>query len=292
MAHESGHSRSIWIATAEVPPRPPLTQDMRADVRVIGAGIAGLTTAYLLGHAGKTVIVLDDGPIGGGMTQLTTAHLANAIDNRFVALERLHGEKGARLAASSHTVAIDRIEAIVVAERMACEFEHLDGYLFGPPGQSSDVLHDELEAARRAGLNGVEMVARATGALRYRPLPAFSPTSAVPSAEIPRRACRRHHARRRAHLHPNPCDRDPRRHTRARPDGSWTCGYLWGHRGRDQYADSQPRHHPHQAGALYHLCRRGAAPARRDDTGPLLGYPGSLPLRAAAEDAVGTGRRV
>ena len=161
MAHESGHSTSIWMATAEVPSRPPLTQNTGAEVCVIGAGIAGLTTAYLLGRAGKSVVVLDDGPIAGGMTQRTTAHLANAIDDRFVALERLHGAKGARLAAASHTAAIDRIEAIVADEGMACAFERLDGYLFVPPGQSSDVLHRELEAAWRAGLSGVEMVERA-----------------------------------------------------------------------------------------------------------------------------------
>ena len=50
MAHESGHSTSIWMATAEVPSRPPLTQNTGAEVCVIGAGIAGLTTAYLLGQ--------------------------------------------------------------------------------------------------------------------------------------------------------------------------------------------------------------------------------------------------
>jgi glycine/D-amino acid oxidase-like deaminating enzyme len=161
MAHESGPSSSIWMATAEVLSRPPLTQDIGAEVCIIGAGIAGMTTAYLLGREGTSVVVLDDGPIAGGMTQRTTAHLANAIDDRFVALERLHGEKGARLAAASHTAAIDRIEAVVADEGIACEFERLDGYLFVPPGQSSDVLHRELEAARRAGLSGVEMVERA-----------------------------------------------------------------------------------------------------------------------------------
>ena len=51
-----------------------------SDIVVIGAGIAGLSTAYLLGCEGRSVVVLDDGLIGGGMTDRTTAHLSNAVD--------------------------------------------------------------------------------------------------------------------------------------------------------------------------------------------------------------------
>ena len=138
----------------------PLTKDVMADICIVGAGIAGMTTAYLLSKEGKSVIVLDDGDIGGGMTGRTTAHLVNALDDRYFELERLHGEKGARLAAESHTAAIDRVEAIVKNEKIECEFERLDGYLFVPPGDAKGILDDELEAALRAGLK-LEKVPRA-----------------------------------------------------------------------------------------------------------------------------------
>src|SRR5438128_2716133 len=129
MKGDSGQNLSVWMATAEVPPRPALTQDVRAEVCIVGAGIAGMSTAYLLAREGKSVIVLDDGRIGGGMTERTTAHLVNALDDRFFELERLHGEKGARLAAESHSAAIDRIESIVTEEGIDCDFERMDGYL-------------------------------------------------------------------------------------------------------------------------------------------------------------------
>ena len=161
MESESGQTISIWMATAETPAGVPLAEDARADVVIIGAGISGMTTAYLLAREGKSVVVLDDGPIGGGMTQRTTAHLVNALDDRYYELERLHGERGARLAAESHTAAIDRVEAIVKEEKIDCEFERLDGYLFVPPGDSKQQLEDELKAAHRAGLTGIEMVERA-----------------------------------------------------------------------------------------------------------------------------------
>jgi glycine/D-amino acid oxidase-like deaminating enzyme/nitrite reductase/ring-hydroxylating ferredoxin subunit len=149
------------MATAqEIEADGPLTEDTSADVVIVGAGISGMTTAYLLAREGKRVIVLDDGPIGGSMTGRTTAHLVNALDDRYYELERLHGEEGARLAARSHTAAIDRIEAIVKEEGIECEFERLDGYLFTPPDESIEQLEDELEATHRAGIT-TELVERA-----------------------------------------------------------------------------------------------------------------------------------
>lgn len=161
MKASSGTTLSIWAATAQTPSSPPLDKDERAHVCVVGAGIAGMTTAYLLARAGKSVVVLDDGPIGGGMTGRTTAHLVTALDDRYFELETLHGEKGARLAAQSHAASIDQVERIVTEEKIDCEFERLDGYLFVPPGESKEILDRELEAARRAGLTDLEIVERA-----------------------------------------------------------------------------------------------------------------------------------
>jgi len=152
---------SVWMATANTPAQSPLTKDTSANVCIVGAGIAGLTTAYLLTREGKAVIVLDDGPIGGGMTARTTAHLTNALDDRFYELERLFGEEGSRLAAQSHKAAIDRVESIVLDERIDCEFERVAGYLFLAEDSSVKVLDDELPAAHRAGLTDVKRLDRA-----------------------------------------------------------------------------------------------------------------------------------
>jgi glycine/D-amino acid oxidase-like deaminating enzyme/nitrite reductase/ring-hydroxylating ferredoxin subunit len=161
MKTDNGRTTSVWMRTADVPEQTPLTTDAQTDVVIVGAGIAGLTTAYLLTKEGKRVVVLDDGPIAGGETCRTTAHLVNALDERYYELERLHGERGARLAAASHTAAVDRIEIIVNEEKIDCDFTRLDGYLFVPPGDDPAQLGDELRAAHRAGLTEVEHVERA-----------------------------------------------------------------------------------------------------------------------------------
>jgi glycine/D-amino acid oxidase-like deaminating enzyme/nitrite reductase/ring-hydroxylating ferredoxin subunit len=181
MRDDSQKSTSIWMATAETPSEPKLHENIRTDVCIVGAGIAGLTTAYLLASEGRSVVVLDDGAIGGGMTGRTTAHLTNAFDDRYVEMEKVHGEEGSRLIAASHTAAIDKIEEIVQKEKIDCGFERLDGFLFVPPGDSTQLLDDELAASHRAGLK-VERVDKApidsfdTGpALRFRNQGQFHP---------------------------------------------------------------------------------------------------------------------
>ena len=152
-------SQSIWASTKKMPVCQRLSKDLTTDVCIVGAGIAGLTTAYLLTKSGKQVVLLDDGPIASGMTQVTTAHLTNAIDDRFTEIERWHGEHAARLAAQSHAAAIDRIEDIAAELNVDCDFKRLDGYLFLAPGDDEKLLEDELAAAQRAGAE-VEMISR------------------------------------------------------------------------------------------------------------------------------------
>ena len=165
-------TRSSWMETTTVPTYAPLAADETADVCVVGAGIAGLTTAYLLGKEGRSVVVLDDGEIGSGETGRTTAHLASALDDRFTSLIRMHGEEGARLAYESHDAAIARIERTVAEETIDCAFRRLDGYLFAGRGQSPERLEEELAAAHRAGFLDAEMVERA-------PIPSYNTGPAI-----------------------------------------------------------------------------------------------------------------
>src|SRR5437868_3064495 len=130
------------------------------EVCIVGGGIAGLTTAYLLAKAGQQVTVIDDGLIGGGETCRTTAHLSNAIDDRIYRIEKWHGKDKARLTVESHTRAIDQIESIVAAENIDCDFRRLDGYLIEAEDGEDD-LKEEFDAAHRCGLSDVEWADRA-----------------------------------------------------------------------------------------------------------------------------------
>jgi glycine/D-amino acid oxidase-like deaminating enzyme/nitrite reductase/ring-hydroxylating ferredoxin subunit len=153
-------TRSPWMSTP-VPEPALLAADARADVCVVGAGIAGLSTAYFLAKKGSSVLVIDDGPVGGGMTGRTTAHLMGWIDDTYLEIERKHGSEQAKLAARSHAAAIDAIEAVCEHEGIDCAFTRLDGYLILPPGGDPDHLVEEYRAALRAEVPGVAWEKRA-----------------------------------------------------------------------------------------------------------------------------------
>lgn len=152
---DEGKNVSYWQASEDGLQTGPPAGPIRTDICIIGGGIAGLTTAYFLSKAGKKVTVLDDGPIGGGETARTTAHLSNAIDDRLYRIEKWHGEEKAKLAINAHTKAIDTIEQIVKSEEIDCDFSRLDGYLVEAE-ETDDDLDEELEAAHRLGLTQVE----------------------------------------------------------------------------------------------------------------------------------------
>ncbi|HKI10378.1 MAG TPA: FAD-dependent oxidoreductase [Nitrososphaeraceae archaeon] len=165
----SGSNESSWYANIEEPIKsskltyniPSSSSGEPVDVAIIGGGIAGLTTAYLLSKSGKKVAVIEDGYIGSGETGRTTAHITHALDDRYYNLEQKHGLDGARNAADSHTAAINLIESTVKEENIDCDFERLDGFLFLDPTDRKESLNKELEATHRAGITTTEIVEKA-----------------------------------------------------------------------------------------------------------------------------------
>ncbi len=159
-------SRSLWETTTGLKlEREPLRGSLTdVDVCVVGAGIAGLTTAYLLAVAGRRVVVLDRSSIGGGESGQTTAHLSSALDDYYHVIERVHGELGARHAYASHQAAIEKVGEIAARESLDCDYERLDGYWFLSPDRDVSFLEQERDAARRAGAEDVTIVPRVPGA--------------------------------------------------------------------------------------------------------------------------------
>ncbi len=87
--HRSFWSRALHPITTE-----PLARDTRAEVVIVGGGIAGVSIAYQLLRAGRGVVLVDDGALGSGETGRTSAHLVNALDDRFTHLIEVFGEAG------------------------------------------------------------------------------------------------------------------------------------------------------------------------------------------------------
>jgi glycine/D-amino acid oxidase-like deaminating enzyme/nitrite reductase/ring-hydroxylating ferredoxin subunit len=176
----SGTHVSYWVNSIEPLAYAKLTMDKETDVVVIGGGMAGVSVAYNLVRSGRKVILLEDGYIGSGETGRTTAHLVNALDDRYYDLEKQYGKDNAKLIAQSHSAAITHVEKNVHREKIDCSFTRLDGYLFIHPTDDESSLDKEFEAAERAGLE-VEMVTDVPGithvkrAIRFKNQAQFHP---------------------------------------------------------------------------------------------------------------------
>jgi glycine/D-amino acid oxidase-like deaminating enzyme/nitrite reductase/ring-hydroxylating ferredoxin subunit len=162
MTPPDGATVPSWYRNVRIPDYPPPAGQLRADVCIVGAGIAGLTTAYRLAGEGKRVIVVDQGRIGSGQTGRTSAHLTSAIDDLFQVIERELGAEAARTQYESHAAAIETIEQIVDSEEIDCDFKRLNAYLFPVPNDPPDFLDKELAAAKRAGFRDCEKAAKVT----------------------------------------------------------------------------------------------------------------------------------
>ncbi|HZZ59504.1 MAG TPA: FAD-dependent oxidoreductase [Opitutaceae bacterium] len=149
---------SHWLRSAPFPRFPRLDRDLAVDVAVIGAGITGLTAAYLLRRAGLSVAVLDRARAGGVDTMSTTGHLTSVTDERLHTLARRFGPAAARAVWDAGGAAIDHIDACICREGLHCNFAWVPGFLHSAvdrPGGSPSrpALADlESEAASAADL--------------------------------------------------------------------------------------------------------------------------------------------
>jgi glycine/D-amino acid oxidase-like deaminating enzyme/nitrite reductase/ring-hydroxylating ferredoxin subunit len=144
-------SKSLWMDVAVAPEASPLSGDRSCDTVIIGAGIAGISTAYELATQGQKVIVIDRGRIAGGITARTTAHLAPLCDDLTSEMIKLRGEDISRAFYESHAAAIDRIEEIQKKHGIACDFRRRDGFLFQALGTDPKIIDEEFDAVCKIG---------------------------------------------------------------------------------------------------------------------------------------------
>ncbi|MEV0175558.1 FAD-dependent oxidoreductase [Streptomyces sp. NPDC050803] len=145
-------SGSYWLQTAPGAARPALTEDLFVDVAVVGAGIAGLSTARELAGTGRSVAVLEAGRIAAGVTGHTTAKLTALHTLIYDRLRRTRGAEGARLYARSQTEAVERVGAVAQELDVDCEWERRSAYTYARDAGRVEELRAEARAAREAGL--------------------------------------------------------------------------------------------------------------------------------------------
>lgn len=148
---------SYWVQTTTRPSFLKLEKDLDTDVCIIGAGITGIMTAYMLLNSGLKICLIDKGEICSGVTENTTAKITSQHNLIYRYLENTFGEEFARKYLKSNEEAIDLIEEIVKKEQIDCEFTRTDNYIYTCTDEYVQRIKDEADTIKRLGLE-IELV--------------------------------------------------------------------------------------------------------------------------------------
>ncbi len=142
--------QSVWSEDIKIRRREPLAGDMEVTAVVIGAGLAGILTAYYLKQAGIRVVVLEADRIGSGQTKNTTAKITSQHNLIYDRLIRSFGRPMAEHYAMANEAAIGEYDRLILEKGIDCDFVRCPAYLYSRI--ETDLLKREAEAAESLGI--------------------------------------------------------------------------------------------------------------------------------------------
>ena len=142
---------SYWVQTTTRPSFLKLEKNISTDGCIIGAGITGIMTAYMLLKSGLKICLIDKGEICSGVTKNTTAKITSQHNLIYRYLEDTFGEEFARKYLKSNEEAIELIEEIVKKEQIDCEFKRIDNYIYTCTDEYIQRIKDEADTLKRLG---------------------------------------------------------------------------------------------------------------------------------------------
>ncbi|MGM9618921.1 MAG: FAD-dependent oxidoreductase [Oscillospiraceae bacterium] len=168
--------KSLWAETAQLPSFPPLTQDTKTEVLIIGGGLAGLLTAYTLAQEGVDYLLIEANRICGGVTRNTTAKLTSQHGLIYNKLLREFGPEKARMYWEANEAALARYRQL--SRVFPCGLETQDAYVYSLRGK--DKLEKELRALQRIGVRAayresLPLPFPTAGAVQFRDQAQFHP---------------------------------------------------------------------------------------------------------------------
>lgn len=154
------------------------SKNIYRDVIVIGAGMAGILTAFYLKEQGKSVLVLEADEIASGQTERTTAKITSQHGLKYHKLIHTIGEKKAKLYAQANEEAIKEYEQLIRRLKIDCQFERVPAYLYSLKNEIS--LKEEVKAAVALGIDAyytkeTELPFQVAGAACFENQAQFSP---------------------------------------------------------------------------------------------------------------------
>ncbi|MFJ7932923.1 FAD-dependent oxidoreductase [Sporosarcina sp. NPDC096371] len=161
--HENGKlprdPESYWRTNIDFPEFPSLKEDVEVDVVIVGAGISGITSAYLLINEGLKVAIIEAGKVLNGTTGHTTAKITAQHDLIYDEFIHNIGRSNARLYYEANMEALKFIKETVEQHNIDCEFSMQDAYIYATTEKFARKIDKEAEAYKKIGIEG-ELVDR------------------------------------------------------------------------------------------------------------------------------------
>ena len=118
-------------------------KQVETDILIIGAGITGLTTAYLLKDTNHKITIIDKGKIVNGITLKTTAKISYLQQDIYRKLTKMHGEHTSKLYYDSQKEAINIITKIIKDNNINCNLEKVESILLAKEDKNISKLEEE-----------------------------------------------------------------------------------------------------------------------------------------------------
>lgn len=143
----------FWRESNQVHTFSPLTIDTEVDVAIVGGGITGITTAYLLSKQGMKVAILEADQILNGTTGHTTAKITaqhGLIYDEFI---QHMGEEKAKQYYQANTDALEFVRQIVKEHQIECDLTEEDAYIYAVSDDYAKKVMKEYEAYQKLGIH-------------------------------------------------------------------------------------------------------------------------------------------
>ncbi|RUL55595.1 FAD-dependent oxidoreductase [Lysinibacillus antri] len=143
-----------WREFIDLPEFPQLNEDIDVDVVIVGGGITGLTSAYLLVNEGLKVAVLEADKLLNGTTGHTTAKITAQHDLIYDEFLHNFGRSKARLYYEANTDALNFIRKTVEEHQIDCDLQEEDAYIYATTDDYASKLEKEAKAYETIGIDG------------------------------------------------------------------------------------------------------------------------------------------
>lgn len=177
-------NKSYWLESTPISNFPTLQDDIDVDIAIVGGGLVGISSAFLLQSQGYKIAVLEADKICQGTTGHTTGKITSQHGLIYNQVINKVGEDEARFYARSNELAIKEISKIIVDNRIDCDYLSQSAYVYTQEERYLSKIKDEVKAAQRLGIDAsfvdeIDFKMDIKGAVKFHKQAQFHPRKYV-----------------------------------------------------------------------------------------------------------------